>query len=115
MLATTVAHASNSPTRRVHFNSTAKYPLSFRKREHMDFKLVVPNISFNTITAASAKDEVMTECARLFSENYGVWGDKADANLGGKRVKMNLDKLKKSVSCLLNLIVTFARSFCMVI
>lgn len=51
--------------------------------------------NFTTYRADQVPPEVLTKCAALFSENYGVWAPTAPPNLVGKRVRMNAERLKQ--------------------
>eukprot|EP00026_Physarum_polycephalum_P015177 Phypoly_transcript_15801.p1 GENE.Phypoly_transcript_15801~~Phypoly_transcript_15801.p1 ORF type:complete len:228 (+),score=21.34 Phypoly_transcript_15801:116-799(+) len=51
--------------------------------------------NFTIYRADQVPLEVLTKCATLFSENYGVWAPTAPPNLVGKRVRMNAERLKQ--------------------
>lgn len=57
-------------------------------------------LTFKTLNRDQISDELLAQCASLFSEHYGVWASTAPVNLRGNRVKLNTNRLRQQ--CLWN-------------
>ncbi|KAF7310584.1 hypothetical protein HMN09_00601200 [Mycena chlorophos] len=56
------------------------------------------SLTFRLLEGSSVSDEVLSECAALFSSSYGVWSDAVSRPLKpGGQVKMSLAKLREQV------------------
>jgi 2-polyprenyl-3-methyl-5-hydroxy-6-metoxy-1,4-benzoquinol methylase/GNAT superfamily N-acetyltransferase len=51
-----------------------------------------PNADFSWLLASEVNDDILQECSKLYSENYGLWGEHGQNP--GERIKLSVPRLK---------------------